>query len=155
MNKNQFEQTIRGEGLKIAIVAARFNQELTDALAEDARMTLVEQGVHADDIVLIRVPGSFELPVACAKFARTKAYDAVIALGVLIKGETRHDQYIAQSVADGLQRVAIETQTPVMFGVLTTENLEQAKARALGQGNKGHEAAMSALETIHALRASE
>ena len=146
MNSNFFP-SLDGSQLRVAIVASRFNQELCDAMVKDAQAALKACRIPPGQIVTIRVPGSFELPVAASRLARTEAYDAIICLGVLIKGETKHDQYIADGVAKGLMDVAVATGTPVAFGVLTTENKAQAEARALGTQKKGWEAAMSAVET--------
>ncbi len=151
MNSNQFTN-LDGSALRIAIVASRFNQELCDAMAKDAQAALRTCNVAEKNIVLVRVPGSFELPVAASQLAATEKYDAIICLGVLIKGETKHDQYIASAVAAGLTDVAVQTGIPVAFGVLTTETKAQAEARALGSEKKGWEAAMSAVETVLTLK---
>lgn len=151
MNSNQF-QSIDGSGLRIAIVGSRFNQELCDALVADAIAALHASGVQEEHIHSVRVPGSFELPVAASRLAHTKEYDAIICLGVLIKGDTKHDQYIANAVAQGLITISIQTGIPIAFGVLTTETREQAEIRALGSKKKGWEAAMSAIETVRSLQ---
>lgn len=145
MNTNTF-QTLNGSGLKIAVVAARFNQELTDALLQDCLAALSVSGVSEKDIETKRVPGSFELPTAAAVLAAQDSFDAIICLGVIIKGDTRHDEYIANAVANGLVQISITTKIPVIFGVLTTENKGQAEVRALGGHRKGWEAGMSAVE---------
>lgn len=150
MKSNVFS-TLDGTGLKIAVVTARFNAELTDALLADCVDALRGANVAAEDITSVRVPGSFELPIAAATLAAQGRFDAVICLGVIIKGETKHDHYIADAVANGLTRVALDHHIPVMFGVLTTEDKTQAEARALGGRKKGYEAGMSAIETIRAL----
>lgn len=150
MNTNQFE-ALDGAGLRVAVIGSRFNAALCDAMVEDACAALEACGLTREDIRVIRVPGSFELPVAASRAAATRAYDAIVCLGVLIKGETKHDQYIASAVADGLTSVSIQTGIPVAFGVLTTDTYEQAEARAQGSGKKGWEAAMSAVETVRAL----
>ena len=151
MNSNSFEN-IDGKGLRFAIVGSRFNQNLCDAMVDDAKAALLNCGVSPEQIKIVRVPGSFELPVAANQLAATDLYDAVICLGVLIKGETKHDQYIASAVAHGLTDVSTQFGIPVAFGVLTTETKEQAEARALGAQKKGWEAAMSAVETVRALK---
>ncbi len=138
--------------MRIAIVAARFNAVYTDALVEGCRSALCANGVSAEDLLIERVPGSFELPVVAAVLAEKKKFDAIICIGVLIKGETKHDRYIADAIAHGLTTISIQHRIPVMFGVLTTENKEQAEARSVGEKNKGWEVAMSAIETIHCLR---
>ncbi len=152
MKSNHFA-SIDGSGLRVAIIASRFNQDLCDALVADAVAALQAAGVAPELIHIVRVPGSFELPVAANKLALTKKYDAIVCLGVLIKGDTKHDQYIASAVAQGLTMVSIQTGVPVAFGVLTTETKEQAEVRALGSQKKGWEAAMSAIETVRALQA--
>lgn len=151
MKSNHFS-SVDGSGLRVAIIASRFNQELCDALAADAVAALHGAAVAPESIDIVRVPGSFELPVMANKLASSKKYDAIICLGVLIKGDTKHDQYIANAVAQGLTLVSIQTGIPVAFGVLTTETKEQAEVRALGSQKKGWEAAMSAIETVRALQ---
>jgi 6,7-dimethyl-8-ribityllumazine synthase len=126
-------------------VTARFNQTLTDALLADCFRALNACEIHKNDIVSIRVPGSFELPSAAAKLIEKKL-DAIVCLGVIIKGETSHDQHIANAVAINLGHLSIKEKIPVIFGVLTTENLAQAEVRAAGEQKKGWEAGMSAVE---------
>jgi len=153
MKSNQFT-ALDGSGLRIAVIAARFNQALTDAMLADCLAALADANVAAQDIVTLRVPGSFELPVAAAMCADDEGYDAIICLGLIIKGDTRHDHYIADAVANGLTNISIRTHIPVIFGVLTTENLGQAEARALGGQKKGWEAGKSAIEIVRTLRAT-
>lgn len=130
-------------GLKFAIVVARFNSGITEKLLDGAREALTKAG--ASDVAAFHVPGAFELPLAARTLA--KKYDAVIALGAVIRGETPHFEYVAGAAAHGLQQVALETGTPVSFGVLTTNTLAEAEARAGGaHGNKGYDAAMTAIE---------
>lgn len=145
MKQNQFE-LLDGKGLRIAIVASRFNTTLTDALVADCLEALSKCQVAHDDIKTVRVPGSFELPIMAAELVKQGHYDAVVCLGVIIKGETTHDQYIAASVANSLNDLAVSSRMPMIFGVLTTNNLEQAEARCLGGAKKGWEAGMSAIE---------
>ena len=151
MKTNTFTE-LNGAGMRIAVVAARFNAVLTDALLEGCLAGLASAGVAADQIVADRVPGSFELPIAAEVLAAQKRFDAIICLGVLIKGETKHDEYIADAAAQGLTNVSIKHGVPVMFGVLTTENVAQAEARSFGEKNKGWEVAMSAVETVLCVR---
>jgi 6,7-dimethyl-8-ribityllumazine synthase len=151
MKSNTFH-AMDGTGLRIAIVGSRFNEELCDALVRDAEEALRYAGIAADAVRIVRVPGSFELPVAASALAQSGAYDAIVCLGVLIKGETKHDEYIATAVAQGLVDVGVATGVPVTFGVLTVNTREQAEARSLGREKKGWEAAMSAIETVRALR---
>src|SRR5437016_3603368 len=130
-------------GLKFAVVVARFNSAITEKLLEGARDALTKAG--ASGIEVFHVPGAFELPFAAQKLA--KSYAAVIALGAVIRGETPHFDYVCDAAARGLLQVSLETGTPVAFGVLTTDTLAQAEARAGGEhGNKGYDAAMTAIE---------
>jgi len=132
-------------GLKFAIVVARFNSEITGKLLDGARHALGQ--ASAERFEVFYVPGSFELPLAAKMIALKQDYDAIIALGAVIRGETPHFDYVAGEAARGLQQVALEFGLPVAFGVLTTNTLEQAEARAGGSaGNKGFDAAMSAIE---------
>lgn len=145
MKSNNFSE-LDGKGLRIAVIAARFNQELTDAMLADCLNALRTVHVADSDVSSFRVPGSFELPVMAAELAHQKTFDAIICLGVIIKGDTRHDHYIADAVANGLMNIGIEHRVPVIFGVLTTEDKAQAEARALGEQKKGWEAGMSGVE---------
>lgn len=139
----------RGDGRRIAIVASRFNQAITDRLVAGAHACLVAHGVAETDIVTVSVPGAWELPWSARRLADTGRFDAIVAIGCVIRGETAHFEYVAGPAADGLARVALDTGIPVGFGVLTTETPEQAYARAGGTlGNKGWEAAEVALELI-------
>ena len=151
MNSNEFS-ALDGSGLRIAIVASRFHQALCDAMTADAQAALRACGVASDRVTVIRVPGSFELPVAASRLASTEAYDAIVCLGIVLKGETKHDEYIAMAVAQGLTDIAVDTGVPVAFGVLTVNELAQAEVRAKGPQKKGWEAAMSAVETALAIR---
>ena len=131
----------------VGIVVARFNGEITSRLLDGAIAALESAGVERDRIDVVPVPGAFELPLGAMALARTRHYSCVIAIGCVIRGETPHFDYIAAEAASGLQLAALETGIPVSFGVLTCNNREQAEARAGGaQGNKGAEAARSALE---------
>lgn len=152
MKSNSFS-TLDGTGLRIAIVAARFNQELTDAMLTDCEAALAAASVSPEAIITLRVPGSFELPVAAAVLAATGGYDAIICLGVIIKGDTKHDHYIADAVSNGLTKISIEQRLPIIFGVLTTEDKAQAETRSLGGKRKGWEAGMSAVEMARVLSA--
>lgn len=151
MKSNEFS-SLDGSGMRIAVIGSRFHQALTDAMVVDACAGLESVGVASSDITVVRVPGSFELPVAAAHAAASERFDAVVCLGVVVKGETRHDFYIAQAVANGLMDVSTRFSIPVTFGVLTVDTLEQAIARAEGKQKKGWEAALSAVETVCALR---
>jgi 6,7-dimethyl-8-ribityllumazine synthase len=141
-------------GLRVAIVRSRFNAAVTDGLLEGALQALTEMGAGRSAVSVADVPGAFELPVAARAAARSGRFDAVIALGAVIRGETDHYDHIARETASGLARVALRTGVPVGFGVLTVEREEQALSRsAAGPANKGGEAARAAVATVHALRA--
>jgi 6,7-dimethyl-8-ribityllumazine synthase len=144
----------RAAGYRFAIVVSRFNPEITDGLLAGARDALAQAGVRDDDVTLVRVPGAFELPVAAQRLAESGRVDAVICLGCLIKGDTMHFEYIADAATRGISEVGLATGVPVTFGVLTTLTDEQAEARARpGDGNKGREAALAAVEMATLLRA--
>ena len=141
------EGDLRARGRKIAIVAARFNDFIVASLIKGAQGAWLEQGGAPQDLTLVRVPGAFELPVVARKLAASGRYDAVVALGCVIRGDTPHFDYVAGECARGLQLTALETGVPVAFGVLTVETVEQALERAATTtGNKGGDAMESALE---------
>lgn len=145
---------VNASGLRVALVTSRYHAEITAALAHAARDAFARAGGSPADLVEIAASGTFELPVIAAAFANDTDVDAIVALGCVVTGETRHDRYISQAVADGLMRVAVESGVPVAFGVLTVRDMEQARARAGGaKGNKGAEAMIAALETALAIRA--
>ena len=136
-------------GARIGIVAARFNDAVVSRLLEAVLDTLARFGLSRDRILVIRVPGAFELPLAARWIARRGDTDAVVALGAVIRGDTPHFDYVCAEAARGLQTASIETDVPVVFGVLTCDDQTQADARAGGEhGNKGREAALAALEMI-------
>jgi 6,7-dimethyl-8-ribityllumazine synthase len=140
--------------MRIGIVAARWNDDVVSQLLAGAEAALAEMGVDAGDVQLARVPGAVELPVLCQAFADREDVDAVIALGCVIRGDTGHYDVVVAMAAEGIARVALDAAKPVIFGVLTTENREQALARAGGAlGNNGAAAAATAVETVLALRA--
>lgn len=146
---------VDGRGLRVAVVAASWHTTVMDGLLDGARRALAEAGVAEDDVTEVRVPGSFELPVACARLARAGRYDALVALGVVIRGGTPHFEYVCQAATDGLTRVSVDTGVPVGFGVLTCDDEQQALDRAGLPGSKedkGHEAAAAALATAVALQ---
>lgn len=139
--------------MRIGIAASRFNQFIVEQLMEGALDALGRNGIGEADIVIIWVPGAFELPLAAEKMAASGRIDAVIALGAVIRGDTPHFDYVAGECARGIREAAQRTGVPVAFGVLTTDNVEQALERAgSGEGNKGFDAAMAAIETARALR---
>jgi 6,7-dimethyl-8-ribityllumazine synthase len=140
-------ELLQGASLRIAVACSRFNREVTELLAEGALRRLLELEVPENGIDEVWVPGAFELPLAARVFALSGSVDAIIGLGAVIRGETSHYDLIAAECASGLQRVQLETGVPVVFGVLTTENLEQALDRCGGRhGHKGVEAAETAVE---------
>ena len=141
------------EGARFAIVAARFNAVITDALLEGALSTLAEHGVPEDHVSVVQVPGAFEIPITAKRLAASGRYEAIIALGAVVRGDTPHFEYVAGECARGVGRVALEEDVPVIFGVLTTDTDEQARERAGGkEGNKGFEAAIAGLEMVTLLR---
>lgn len=149
-----FEGNLKGEGKKIGIVVSRFNSFISEKLLEGAIDALVRSGVKDKDIDVARVPGAFEIPLVTQKMAKAGKYDAVICLGVVIRGATPHFDYVAGEVAKGTAQVMLETGVPVLFGVLTTETIEQAIERAGSKaGNKGSEVAVAALEMTNLLSA--
>ena len=144
------EGRLSAEGFRFAIIVSRFNDFICSRLMEGAVDALSRHGCDEENMVIIRVPGAFEMPLAARKLARTKDYDAVICLGAVIRGATPHFDYVAAEVSKGIASVALESETPVTFGVLTTDNLEQAIERAGSKsGNKGYEAAMAAIEMVN------
>jgi len=148
-----YEGRLRGEGMRVALACSRFNDLITDRLRAGARDSLVRHGVDEASITEAWVPGAFELPLVAGRLAASGEYDAVIALGAVIRGATGHYEFVAGQCAAGLQRVQLDTGVPVVFGVLTTETLEQALERAgVKSGNKGYEAAMTAIEMVDLLR---
>ncbi len=147
------EGKLDASGLKSAVVASRFNDFVTAKLIEGAVDCLLRHGAAEKDITLIRVPGSFELPLAAKKAASSGKYDAVVCLGALIRGQTPHFDYIAAEVTKGVAQVSLDTGVPVTFGVITADTLEQAVDRAGAKsGNKGFEAALGAVEMANLLR---
>jgi 6,7-dimethyl-8-ribityllumazine synthase len=146
------EGDLQGQGVKVSIVVSRFNSFITDRLLEGALDALRRHGVEEKGITVVRVPGSFEIPLGVRRAAGQKV-DAVIALGALIRGGTPHFDYLSAEVTKGVAQVMLETGIPVSFGVLTTDTVEQAIERAgTKAGNKGAEAAQSALEMVSLLR---
>jgi 6,7-dimethyl-8-ribityllumazine synthase len=144
----------RGTDLRIGIVVARFNQAVTDALLAGALEGLTKHGVADDAIDVVAVPGAFELPLCAQRLAATGRYDALVCLGAVVRGETPHFDYVAGEAARGVGEVARRYDLPVSFGVLTTDDMPQALARAGGgHGNKGYDAAVTALEMVEVLRA--
>lgn len=152
----KIEGTLDGEGLKIAIIQARFNELITGKLAEGALDGLIRHGVDSDSIDHILVPGSFEVPIAAAKAAKSGNYDAVIAIAAVIRGGTHHDQLIAAEMTKGISMAAMKTGVPIVYGVITSDTLEQAVERAGGKGtNRGYVAAETAIEIANVLKKVE
>jgi len=142
-----------GTGLRVALVAARFNDLIVDRLLDGALLALRSHGVRDEDLIAVRVPGAVELPLLAQALADRDDVDAVVALGCVIRGATSHYDHVCSMVASGIARIALDASKPVIFGVLTTETLEQAFDRAGGKlGNKGAEAAVAAIVTASALR---
>ena len=151
VNSNRGELT--ASGLKFAIVAARFNQDIVEALLNGAVAAFKAQGASEQNVTVVRVPGAFELPLIVSKLASSKRYDAVVALGAVIRGGTPHFEYVCHEAASGLTRAALDSGVPVVFGVLTTDNLAQAQERAgPGSDNKGAEAALVAIEMANLIK---
>lgn len=145
-------QSLDARGLRVAAVVSRFNSEITDRLLQGAREEFARLGGEANSLSVVRAPGAYELPIVAAELAKTGEFDAIVALGCLIKGETLHDRVIAGAVADGLLRVALEHHLPVALGVLTVDTMEQAMARSGGShGNRGANAMNAAIETARTL----
>ncbi len=144
---NVFEGKLIGTGKKYAVVVSRFNEFITGKLLEGANDCLTRHDVKGEDIDVYWVPGAYEIPFAAKKLAQSKKYDAVICLGAVIRGATTHYDYVCNEVAKGIAQVGLETGVPAIFGIVTTENIEQAVERAgTKAGNKGWDAAITALE---------
>ena len=147
---NYIEGDLNAEGGKFGIVVSRFNDFITTHLADGAIATLTEHGVAEKDIDVVKVPGAFEIPMAAGKMCTANKYDAVICLGAVIRGATPHFNYVSGESSRGVGTLARESSIPVLFGILTTDNVEQAVERAGGKsGNKGAEAALAALEMVN------
>ena len=143
-----------GEGLRVGIVVATFNEFITSKLLDGAQAALARHGVRDDDVSVASVPGSFELPLVAKKLAESGQHDAVICLGAVIRGETDHYEHVAGEAAKGIANVGLSSGVPVIFGVLTTDTLEQAINRAGGkQGNNGYGAGLAAIEMANLMRA--
>ncbi|KGI86171.1 MULTISPECIES: 6,7-dimethyl-8-ribityllumazine synthase [unclassified Exiguobacterium] len=149
-----FEGNLVGKGLKVGIVVGRFNDLITMRLLDGAKDALKRHGVEQDDVEIAFVPGAFELPLVAKKMAMSKKYDAVITLGAVIRGATPHFDYVCSEAAKGVAQASYQSEVPVIFGVLTTETIEQAIERAgTKAGNKGWEAATAAIEMANLMRA--
>ena len=150
---NVFEGKVVSEGMKVGIVAARFNEFIVSKLVAGAQDALVRHDVKEEDIDLAWVPGAFEIPLIASKMAKSGKYDAIIALGAVIRGSTTHYDYVCSEVSKGIANVSLNSDIPVMFGVITTENIEQAIERAgTKAGNKGYDCALGAIEMVNLIR---
>jgi 6,7-dimethyl-8-ribityllumazine synthase len=148
-----FEGMLLGKGLKFALVVSRFNEFFSKKLLEGAQDALLRHGVNEGDIDIAWTPGSFEIPLIAQKLAGTKRYDAVVCLGAVIRGGTPHFDYIASEVTKGIAKVSLDTGVPVIYGVITTDTLEQAVERSgTKAGNKGFDAAVSAIEMANLVK---
>ena len=151
-----FEGKLVSKEIKIGIVAARFNEFITSKLLEGAKDGLLRHDVSEENIHVAWVPGAFEIPLIASKMAKSGKYDAVICLGAVIRGATSHYDYVCNEVSKGIASVSLESGVPVMFGVITTENIEQAIERAgTKAGNKGFDCAVGAIEMVNLIRAME
>ncbi len=148
-----YEGRLRGEGIRVAVAASRFNELVTDRLVAGARDGLLRHGVDEGSLTVVWAPGAFELPLVARRLAESGEHDAVVCVGAVIRGATDHYEHVAGQCAAGLGRVALDTGVPVVFGVLTTDTTEAALERAGGKlGNKGFEAAVTAIEMADLLR---
>ncbi|MDD6920427.1 MAG: 6,7-dimethyl-8-ribityllumazine synthase [Eubacteriales bacterium] len=148
-----FEGQLSGKDIKVAIVAARFNEFITSKLIDGAIDALVRHGVNKDNINIAWVPGAYEIPLIAKKLAKSSDYDGVICLGAVIRGNTSHYDYVCAEVSKGIAQVSLETEKPVMFGILTTDNIEQAIERAgTKAGNKGFDCAVGLIEMVNLIK---
>ncbi|TCS81064.1 6,7-dimethyl-8-ribityllumazine synthase [Tepidibacillus fermentans] len=148
-----YEGHLVGKGLRIGIVVSRFNEFITSKLLSGAKDSLIRHGVDEDHIEVMWVPGAFEIPLASKKMANSKRYNSVIALGAVIRGATPHFDYVAAEVSKGIAAINLQSDVPVIFGVLTTDSIEQAIERAgTKAGNKGWEAGLTAIEMANVLK---
>ena len=153
---NVSEGKVISEGIKVGIVCARFNEFIVSKLLGGCEDTLIRHGVKDEDIDVAWVPGAFEIPLIASKMAKSGKYDAVIALGAVIRGSTSHYDYVCAEVSKGVATVSLNSDIPVMFGILTTDTIEQAIERAgTKAGNKGADCAQGAIEMVNLIRALE
>ena len=152
----RFEGKLVSENIRVGVVCARFNDFIVSRLLAGCEDTLLRHGVQEEDIAVAWVPGAFEIPLIASKMAKSGKYDAVIALGAVIRGSTSHYDYVCSEVSKGVAQVALKSDIPVMFGVLTTDTIEQAVERAgTKAGNKGSECAQGAIEMVNLIRELE
>lgn len=148
-----FEGGLDARGLRLAVITARFNAHVTSRLYEGCRDELIARGLHPDTLMSVEVPGCFELPLVAKELAASGGFDAIICIGAIIRGDTPHFDFVSSETASGIQRAALDSGVPVIFGVLTTDNEEQALARVGGSaGHKGREAALTAVEMAHTMQ---
>jgi 6,7-dimethyl-8-ribityllumazine synthase len=146
------EGNLIAKGKKFGIIASRFNDFITKELVDGCLDTLARHGANSEELVVTWVPGAFEIPVIAQRLAKSKSYDAIICLGTVIRGSTPHFEYIAQEAAKGIAKVSLDTGLPVIFGIITADTIEQAVERAgTKEGNKGRDAALSAIEMVDLL----
>ncbi|MBN2372239.1 6,7-dimethyl-8-ribityllumazine synthase [bacterium] len=146
---NILQGEFKAQGLRFAIIVSRFNEFITRQLVSGAVDALSRHGANEEDIFVVKVPGAFEIPYAAAKMARQKKHDAIICLGAVIRGDTPHFGYISSEVTKGIAKIALESEMPVIYGIITAETIEQAIERAgTKAGNKGWDAAMAAMEML-------
>lgn len=149
----ELEGSVDGQGLRIGIVVARFNNLITSRLLEGAKEGLKRHQVREEDITIAWVPGSFEIPLIARKMAQSNRYSAIVCLGAIVKGETAHFEYVSSETSRGIAQVALDTGVPTVFGVLTTDNMEQALQRSGGKaGNKGYESAVGAIQMVNLIK---
>ena len=149
----KIEGNLVAAGIRIGIVVSRFNEFITSKLLGGAMDGLLRHGIDEDDVTAVWVPGAFEIPVIASRMAKSGKYDAVICLGAVIRGSTDHYNYVCSEVSKGIAAVSLETGVPVLFGVLTTDNIEQAIERAgTKAGNKGYDCALSAIEMVNLMK---
>lgn len=145
----EFVGEIKGKGKKIGIVVSRFNEFVTERLVKEAVEELIQNGLEKENIDIYKVPGSFEMPVVIKRILEKKKYDGILALGAIIRGDTPHFEYVAGEVTRGLGRLSIEHSTPIAFGIITADTMDDAIERAGGKkGNKGRDSARALLETL-------
>ncbi len=150
---HEVEGSLQGQGLRIAVVASRFNQDVTERLLQGALDTLLAHGVSDEDVTVVWVPGSFEVPIVARKLATSGRHQAIVCLGAVVKKETAHFEYVAGEAARGIAAVGRETGVPTIFGILTTYNSQQALARSGGvQGNRGADAAEAAIRMANLMQ---
>lgn len=153
LHLNTIEGHLQAQGLKFALVASRFNDFIVEKLVSGCVDSLLRHGANREDIILVRTPGAFEIPIIAKRLAKKEAYDGLICLGAVIRGSTPHFDYVAAEVSKGIAQVSLQSEIPIGFGILTTDTLEQAIERAGSKaGNKGAEAAQAVLETARVLK---